>query len=143
LLSICSYKCYHNSSYDISCRLTKSDRLLGELKEDGFDTAYFGDIYLEDLKKYREDKLAEVGFKAKFPLWNIPTEKISKDFMKLGFETKIVAINGEKLDKSFVGRDSIPNSLLVICQNKLMFVERMENSIRFVLMAQYINSLSN
>jgi uncharacterized protein (TIGR00290 family) len=80
-------------------------KALYELKEEGFETAYFGDIYLEDLKKYREDKLSEVGFKAEFPLWKIPTEQISKDFIHLGFQTKIVAINGEKLDKSFVGRD--------------------------------------
>ncbi len=78
---------------------------LNQLKEEGYQTSFFGDIYLEDLRKYREDKLAEVGFKAEFPLWNIPTDKISKDFMDLGFKTKIVAINGEKLDKSFVGRD--------------------------------------
>lgn len=92
-----------NASMETYSELYK--KILNELKEEGYDTAYFGDIYLEDLKKYREERLAEVGFKAEFPLWNIPTEKISKDFIELGFQTKIVAINGEKLNKSFVGRN--------------------------------------
>ena len=88
------------STYDALYKKT-----LNELKDDGFKNAYFGDIYLEDLRKYREDKLAEVGFNAIFPLWGIPTEKISNDFFQLGFETKIVAVNGQVLGKSFVGRD--------------------------------------
>lgn len=78
---------------------------LEDLKKEGFSIAYFGDIYLEDLRKYREDKLAEVGFQAKFPIWNIPTIELSQEFISKGFKTKIVAINGEKLDKTFVGRD--------------------------------------
>jgi uncharacterized protein (TIGR00290 family) len=92
-----------NASMDTYNKLYK--QALTELKEDGFNTAYFGDIYLEDLRKYREDKLSELGFTAQFPLWNISTSKISDDFLRQGFKTKIVAINGEKLAKSFVGRD--------------------------------------
>lgn len=78
---------------------------LNDLKSNGFSTAYFGDIYLEDLRKYREDRLSEVGMKAVFPIWNTPTPELVKSFINEGFKTKIVAINGEKLDKSFVGVD--------------------------------------
>ena len=78
---------------------------LNELKSEEFTTAYFGDIYLEDLRKYREDRLAEVGMNAVFPIWNTPTNELADSFINEGFKTKIVAINGEKLDKSFVGVD--------------------------------------
>ena len=79
--------------------------VLNELKSEGFTTAYFGDIYLEDLRKYREAKLAEVGISTEFPIWGIPTNELAISFLDEGFQTKIVAINSEKLDKSFVGLD--------------------------------------
>ncbi len=79
--------------------------VLNELKSEGFTTAYFGDIYLKDLRKYREDKLAEVGMSTEFPIWGIPTKELAISFLAEGFKTKIVAVNSEKLDKSFVGVD--------------------------------------
>ena len=65
----------------------------------------FWRYFFRRLEKYREAKLAEVGFKAEFSLQNIPTKDISKDSIEFWFQTKIVAINGEKLDETFVGRD--------------------------------------
>lgn len=74
------------------------------LKNDGFTTSAFGDIFLEDLKEYRESQLKKVGLKAEFPLWKKDTTQLIYEFIEAGFKTIIVAINGEKLDKSFCGR---------------------------------------
>ncbi|RTY94978.1 diphthine--ammonia ligase [Flavobacterium sp. GT3R68] len=77
---------------------------LGKLKSEGVTHSIFGDIFLEDLRKYREDKLAEMQLKAVFPLWKIPTHELIKEFIGLGFKTIVVCVNESFLDKSFVGR---------------------------------------
>ncbi len=74
------------------------------LKEEGFTHSIFGDIFLEDLKKYREDKLATQGFTAHFPLWKRDTKELVHEFIDLGFKTIVVCIKSDLLDKSFVGR---------------------------------------
>jgi uncharacterized protein (TIGR00290 family) len=75
-----------------------------EFKEKGIEYSIFGDIFLEDLKKYREDRLAEVRMKGLFPLWKRSSTDILKEFVELGFKTVIVCINEKYLDKSFAGR---------------------------------------
>jgi len=75
-----------------------------ELKSQGFTHAAFGDIFLEDLRIYREEKLNEVGIKAAFPLWKKNTSEIMREFLQLGFRTIVVCVNESVLDKSFVGR---------------------------------------
>lgn len=77
---------------------------LAKLKIQGVGYSIFGDIFLEDLRKYREAKLAEIGFEGVFPLWKIPTRELIKEFMDLGFKTIVVCVNERFLDKSFVGR---------------------------------------
>ncbi|HEX8016547.1 MAG TPA: diphthine--ammonia ligase [Flavobacterium sp.] len=77
---------------------------LSELKKGGITHSVFGDIFLEDLRKYREDKLAQIGFEGVFPIWNIPTTDLIQEFIRLGFKTIVVCVNERYLDKSFVGR---------------------------------------
>lgn len=77
---------------------------LATLKNQGVTHSIFGDIFLEDLRKYREDQLAEIGFTSVFPLWKIPTQELIQEFMGLGFKTIVVCVNERFLDKSFVGR---------------------------------------
>ncbi|AWG22497.1 ATP-binding protein [Flavobacterium faecale] len=74
------------------------------LKERGVTHSIFGDIFLEDLRQYREDKLATQGFKGIFPLWKISTSTLIQEFLALGFKTIVVCVNEKFLDKSFVGR---------------------------------------
>ncbi len=76
---------------------------LENLKSKGVTHSIFGDIFLEDLRKYREDKLAEIGFKAVFPLWKTDTTDIINEFLALGFKTIVTCVNERYLDKSFVG----------------------------------------
>jgi uncharacterized protein (TIGR00290 family) len=77
---------------------------LQQFKEKEVTHAVFGDIFLEDLRKYREDKLAEMNLTALFPLWKIPTTDLIHEFLALGFKTIVVCVNEKDLDKSFVGR---------------------------------------
>lgn len=77
---------------------------LGKLKSQGITHSIFGDIFLEDLRRYREDKLATMGFEGVFPLWKIPTQNLIHEFIDLGFKTIVVCVNEKFLDKSFVGR---------------------------------------
>ncbi|SFB27143.1 MJ0570-related uncharacterized domain-containing protein [Flavobacterium swingsii] len=77
---------------------------LTKFKEKGITHSIFGDIFLEDLRKYREDKLAQMQLEAIFPLWKIPTKDLIHEFLDLGFKTIVVCVNEKNLDKSFVGR---------------------------------------
>ena len=73
------------------------------LKAQGITHSIFGDIFLEDLKKYREEQLATVGIKAHFPLWKRNTKELVHEFIDLGFKTIVVCTKGELLGEEFVG----------------------------------------
>jgi uncharacterized protein (TIGR00290 family) len=70
----------------------------------GFTMAVFGDIFLEDLRTYREGMLASDGLGARFPLWKRNTADLVTEFIALGFRAIIVCVNDRYLDKSFCGR---------------------------------------
>ena len=70
----------------------------------GFSHSAFGDIFLEDLKEYRESQLSPFGIQAVFPLWKKDTKEILHEFIDLGFKAITVCIDANKLDKSFAGR---------------------------------------
>ncbi|MBS1599708.1 MAG: diphthine--ammonia ligase [Bacteroidetes bacterium] len=74
------------------------------LKQSGCTHAIFGDIFLEDLRKYREKKLEDAGMQCVFPIWKIDTIQLVREFIGLGFKSIIVCVNEEYLDKSFCGR---------------------------------------
>ena len=77
---------------------------LTELKNQGITKSVFGDIFLEDLRKYRDNQLSRLGFEGVFPLWNVPTKELIQEFLSLGFKTIVVCVNERYLDQSFVGR---------------------------------------
>src|SRR5690606_25649404 len=61
-----------------------------QLKADGFEYAAFGDIFLEDLKKYREQQLETLSIKTVFPLWKKDTKQLMNEFIALGFKAVVV-----------------------------------------------------
>ena len=77
---------------------------VSELKKSGYKTAVFGDIFLEDLKKYREEKLALEKMECLFPLWKQDSSRLMDQFLDLGFKAIVVCVNSRFLDKSFCGR---------------------------------------
>ncbi|PWU04440.1 MAG: ATP-binding protein [Bacteroidetes bacterium] len=74
------------------------------LIEEKYSHAFFGDIFLEDLRKYREQKLEKIGLNAVFPIWKRDTTELIKEFLGLGFKTIIVCVKSDLLDESFSGR---------------------------------------
>lgn len=80
------------------------NRQMSKLKSEGIETAVFGDIFLEDLRKYREDKLAAMGVDCVFPVWKNPTGELIMQFIDLGFRAVTVCVDEKYLDRSFVGR---------------------------------------
>lgn len=75
-----------------------------EIKEEGISDCFFGDIFLEDLRIYREQKLKEVAISAHFPLWKRDTKELVREFIDLGFKTIVVCVDASKLGEEFVGR---------------------------------------
>lgn len=70
----------------------------------GVSYAAFGDIFLEDLRAYRENNLKKAGITAVFPLWGRDTGELIREFIDLGFKTIITCVDACVLDQSFVGR---------------------------------------
>lgn len=75
------------------------------MKERGITEAICGDIFLEDLRRYREEKLGAVGIKAHFPLWKRDTTELLLEFIGLGYKAMVVCVNKQYLDRSFLGRE--------------------------------------
>jgi len=74
------------------------------LKSENFTHAIFGDIFLEDLKNYREKQLATLGLNAVFPIWKRDSIELIHEFIDLGFQTILVCIKANLLPKEFAGR---------------------------------------
>lgn len=79
------------------------DKLL-KYKKQGVSSVVFGDIFLEDLRKYREDNLALVGMKGIFPIWKRDTAELARTFIELGFKAVITCVDSNFLDGKFAGR---------------------------------------
>lgn len=80
-------------------------RHLTMFKAKGVEHAIFGDIFLEDLRTYREEHLAEVGIEGVFPLWQQPTVELAQKFIDLGFRAITICVSEKHLDSSFVGQE--------------------------------------
>jgi len=69
------------------------------------DAIAFGDLFLRDVREYREKQLAPTGLESLFPLWEIPTDQLARDMIAAGLRAKLVCIDPSQLDHSFAGRD--------------------------------------
>ena len=69
------------------------------------DTVASGDLFLEDVRAYREEQLARAGKAALFPLWGRDTAALARSFIADGFKAYIVCVDTRKLDASFAGRE--------------------------------------
>lgn len=70
----------------------------------GVSTVVFGDLFLEDIRAYRERFLTELGLKAVFPLWGIHTRKLAADAIASGLKAVLCSSDSQRLGPSFVGR---------------------------------------
>ena len=78
--------------------------LLERHKGRGVSTVVFGDIFLEDVRKYREERLASIGMKGVFPLWGRDTAELARSFIRQGFKAVITCVDSEQMDPAYAGR---------------------------------------
>jgi uncharacterized protein (TIGR00290 family) len=72
-------------------------------REQGIDTVVFGDLFLEDIKTYRDQFLARYNMRGLYPVWRRDTTEFLADFIRLGFKAVITCVDGKVLDSSFAG----------------------------------------
>jgi len=80
-------------------------KMLKRHRDNGVYSVVFGDIFLEDVRKYRERILEKVGMNGIFPLWKKDTKDLARTFINLGFKAIITSVDSNVLGKSFVGRE--------------------------------------
>lgn len=88
-----------NAEYESGMR-----RLLEKHAASGVTGVVFGDIFLEDLRKYREEKLALLNLKGIFPIWKKDTRVLAGEFIRLGFKAVIACVDTQALPREFAGR---------------------------------------
>jgi uncharacterized protein (TIGR00290 family) len=64
----------------------------------------YGDLFLEDVRRYREERLAPLGYEGCFPLWGRPTDTLAREFIDRGFQARLVCVDTTQLDAAFAGR---------------------------------------
>jgi len=88
-----------NDEYESRMRAAVSQAV-----SEGFTHVAFGDLFLEDVRKYREDRLAGTGLTPLFPIWGIPTDQLATQMVESGLRSVLTCINPKHLDRSFAGR---------------------------------------
>jgi uncharacterized protein (TIGR00290 family) len=89
-----------NEQYEALMRQT-CDKAVAE----GLYGVAFGDLFLEDVRAYREKQLRDTGLKPVFPVWGLPTRALAQEMIASGVRTKLTCVDTEKLDRSFAGRE--------------------------------------
>jgi len=80
-------------------------KALNRHRINGVFSVVLGDIFLEDVRKYREGILSKVGMKGIFPLWKKDTNQLAHTFIDLGFKAVVTCVDSKSLGKDFVGRE--------------------------------------
>jgi uncharacterized protein (TIGR00290 family) len=73
-------------------------------KEEGVEAMAFGDLFLEDIRAYREKNLQGTGITPLFPVWGLPTDKLAGDMVEAGLRAQVTCVDPKQLDASFAGR---------------------------------------
>ena len=83
---------------------SKMREVLAKYFAAGLSSVVFGDVLLEDVRKYREDNLLKIGMKGIFPIWKRDTTELAHTFLNLGFKAVVTCVDSNVLDKRFAGR---------------------------------------
>ena len=78
---------------------------IDQVKSQGIDCIAFGDLFLDEIRSYREKSLAGTGITPLFPLWGIPTNELSKEMVSSGLRAKITCIDPKHLPADFAGHE--------------------------------------
>ncbi len=89
-----------NEAYEAAMR-TACDAAIAS----GVKAIAFGDLFLEDIRRYREERLSGTGLTPLFPVWKLDTHALLREMIEAGVKTRIVCIDPKKLPREFAGRD--------------------------------------
>jgi uncharacterized protein (TIGR00290 family) len=89
-----------NAVYEAQMRAAIADATAN-----GFTHAAFGDLFLEDIRRYREEKLAGTGLAPLFPVWGIPTNELAEQMIEGGLRARLACVDTRRLDAGFAGRE--------------------------------------
>jgi uncharacterized protein (TIGR00290 family) len=90
------------SNADYEARMTAA---LARARSEGIEVAAFGDLFLEDIRRYREDRLTGTGLRPVFPIWGIPTDRLARDMIAGGLRARLTCVDPKQLAPAFVGRE--------------------------------------
>ena len=88
-----------NEIYEERMRLA-----MARARSEGFTHVAFGDLFLEDVRRYREERLAGTGLTPVFPLWGLPTGTLARTMIDSDLEAVVTCVDPRQLDASFAGR---------------------------------------
>jgi len=74
-------------------------------KAEGVEEVAFGDLFLQDIRRYREERLGQIGMRGLFPLWGLDTARLAAEFIGQGFKAVICCVDPKQLAKEFCGRE--------------------------------------
>jgi uncharacterized protein (TIGR00290 family) len=77
---------------------------VAEAVVDGFTHVAFGDLFLDDVRRYREERLAGSGLEPMFPVWGLPTARLAEEMIDMGLQARLSCIDTRVLDRRFAGR---------------------------------------
>jgi uncharacterized protein (TIGR00290 family) len=89
-----------NEVYEARMRAAVADAVAA-----GFTHVAFGDLFLQDVRRYRVERLAGTGLEPLFPVWGIPTDRLADDMLRTGLRARVACVDTRVLDASFVGRE--------------------------------------
>jgi uncharacterized protein (TIGR00290 family) len=91
------------------CSNDEYDRIMADAcskaLSEGVTAIAFGDLFLQEIRDYREKQLHGTGLKPIFPLWQLPTHQLAREMVAGGLRAKLVCVDPAKLESSFAGRD--------------------------------------
>lgn len=89
-----------NSQYEAAM-----EKFVAESKQRGIECMAFGDLFLADIREYRETKLAGTGITPLFPLWLAPTDRLAKEMISSGLRAVVTCVDPQQVPPSFAGRE--------------------------------------
>ncbi len=89
-----------NEDYEAATRAA-----MANARREGIDGIAFGDLFLEDIRRYREEKLRDTGLCPIFPLWGTPTEQLARQMIAAGLRARLTCVDRTQIPSSLVGRE--------------------------------------
>jgi uncharacterized protein (TIGR00290 family) len=83
---------------------TRMEEAFGRLRSEGIRHVIYGDLFLEDIRAYREKQMAAAGMQALFPLWGRDTRELAGAMIASGLQARVACVDTRRLDRSFAGR---------------------------------------